>query len=465
MLSLAILAVSVAGWVALTAYDHKIDRTDIGLPGVEVSRPPAVPAGTENWLLVGSDVRSGADAAKVGGARSDTMMIAHLSADGGTSVVSIPRDLYVPIPAYTDADDVRHRARHDRVNSAFNSGGPALLVATLEQLTGVRIDHYAEVDFGGFQRMTTAIGGVDVCLTASPYVESVTLDNGQWVHSTNLNDPSSGFVGQAGMNHLVGEQALAFVRQRHGFLDGDLSRIQRQQAFLAAVFRKVASGDVLLRPAKLTAFLNALTQSTALDNGTDLADLRRLADRLRGMDAGAVTFATLPVTGQVAQPAFYFLYNPEAVRAFFARTMGDDQSGDGSAGGSAADPLVVAGQTPQAGSGVGASPPPSTAPSSGSTSTGSTSARSTSARSTSAGSASAGSASAGVASAGVASGGGLDEAGPVIAGSSLPRPAVIPQVTPASPEPTGAVAASPSSSPATASPTVPTTTAVASCIN
>ncbi|MCL9797763.1 LCP family protein, partial [Frankia sp. AgKG'84/4] len=352
VLSVAILASTVAGWITLTVYDRKIDRADIGLPRVEASRPPTVPAGTENWLLVGSDVRTGTDAAKVGGARSDTMMIAHLDSDGRTSIVSIPRDLYLPIPAYTDADGTRHRERHDRVNSAFNSGGPALLVATLEQLTGIRIDHYAEVDFGGFQAMTTAIGGVDVCLTASPDVESLTLENGRRVRSTNLNDPSSGFVGQVGVNHLLGAQALAFVRQRHGFLDGDLSRIHRQQAFLAAVFRKVASSDVLLRPAKLSAFLSALTRSTVLDNGTNLADLRRLADRLRGIDAGSVSFATVPVTGQVAHPAFYFLYDPDAVRTFFATTMGDGSTPDPST----PAPLVVPGQTPQVTPTVGTSP-------------------------------------------------------------------------------------------------------------
>ncbi|WP_235825665.1 LCP family protein [Candidatus Frankia alpina] len=99
MLSVAVLAATVSGWVILTVYDHKIARASIALPHVDVSRPPAVPAGTENWLLVGSDVRTGSDAAKVGGARSDTMMIAHLSSDGTTQIVSIPRDLYLPIPA------------------------------------------------------------------------------------------------------------------------------------------------------------------------------------------------------------------------------------------------------------------------------------------------------------------------------------------------------------------------------
>lgn len=323
LVSFVILVTSVAGWVIIAAYDRRIDRADIALPHADVTRPPSVPVGTENWLLVGSDVRTGSDAAKVGGARSDTMMIAHLDSDGTTSIVSIPRDLYVPIPSYTDTDGDAHRARRDRVNSAFNSGGPALLVATLEQLTGIRIDHYAEIDFGGFQRMTTAIGGVDVCLVASPYVEPLTLDNGRRVRSTNLNDPSSGFAGVAGTNHLIGEQALAFVRQRHGFLDGDLSRIHRQQAFMAAVFRTVASSDVLLSPGKLTSFLNALTDAAVLDGGTSITDLRLLAERLRGMSTGSVSFATIPITGEVSSPAFYFYYDPNAVRAFFAEQMGD----------------------------------------------------------------------------------------------------------------------------------------------
>ncbi|SNQ46875.1 putative transcriptional regulator [Frankia canadensis] len=448
-LSLAVLATSVAGWVVLTVYDRNISRADIGLPHTDVRRPPAVPAGTENWLLVGSDVRTGSDAAKVGGARSDTMMIAHLDADGRTTIVSVPRDLYLPIPAYTDADGKRHRARHDRVNSAFNSGGPALLVATLEQLTGIRLDHYAEVDFGGFQRMTTAIGGVDVCLTPSPYVEPLVLDNGRRVRATNLNDPSSGFVGHPGTNHLVGAQALAFVRQRHGFIDGDLSRIHRQQAFLAAVFRKVTSNDVLLSPAKLTSFLDALTHSTVLDRGTDLADLRRLADRLRGMDAGAVTFATVPVTSQVSYPAFYFHYDPAAVRDFFARIMGGTTS------------TPTAPTTPGTGSGGSLDVPgvtPSASPADPSATAGSTSgptASLTSGTGTMDGTTPPSMATDTSADKGSTSGGGAGEPG-------LASP---PQASAISPAPTDpAVPGSVSSS--TVSPTaVPTTTALAACIN
>lgn len=322
--SLVILIVTAAGWLVVTFYERRIDRETIAPPAdITVTRPPPAPVGAETWLLVGSDVRTGSDAAKAGGARSDTMMIAHLASDGRTHVVSIPRDLRVPIPAWTDEDGDRHRARSDKINSAFNAGGPPLLVATLEQVAGLRIDHYAELDFGGFQRMTSAIGGIDVCLLSSSYAESHRLDNGRVVRSTNLKDPSSGFSGQAGMNHLVGDNALAFVRQRHGFADGDLSRIHRQQAFLAAMFRKVLSENVLLNPSRLASFLNAVTASAVLDEETSLAELRALAARMREMTTGAVSFSTVPITGQVSQPVFYFRYDADEIRQFFRDITGD----------------------------------------------------------------------------------------------------------------------------------------------
>lgn len=221
------------------------------------------------------------------------------------------------------------------------------------------------------------------------------------------------------------------------------------------MFRKVSSGDVLLRPAKLVAFLGAVTRSTVLDDATDPADLRRLATRLRGMDSGAVTFATIPVTGQVAHPAFYFLYDPDAVRAFFAQAMGDDDSAAGAGGAAAspgvgADPLVSPGVTPQPGAS-----PPATVPAAGTDGTAST---------TTASSESSASASAGASR----DSGRVSLAGSgLAAGPSLPGAAVIPQITtPGSAPSTRADrAAEPGGMTATATTTaVPTTTAVASCI-
>ncbi|WP_018500174.1 LCP family protein [Parafrankia discariae] len=355
LLSVAVVVVTTTGWFVVTFYDRRIDRETIAPPAdITVTRPPPAPVGTETWLLVGSDVRTGSDAAEVGGARSDTMMIAHLASDGRTNIVSIPRDLRVPIPAWTDDDGSHHRARQDKINAAFSNGGPALLVATLEQVAGLRIDHYAELDFSGFQQMTSAIGGIDVCLQASPYVEPHTLENGRRVRSTNLNDPSSGFVGQPGNNHLTGGNALAFVRQRHGFADGDLSRIRRQQTFLAAMFRKVSSGDVLLRPTKLAAFLSAVTRSVVLDDETGFAELRALAERMRGMTTGAVTFSTVPITGQVAEPAFYFFYDPAEMRQFFRNITGGESLPEPTG---SAEPIPLGGAfTPQPPSGTPTAP-------------------------------------------------------------------------------------------------------------
>jgi LCP family protein required for cell wall assembly len=348
-LSVTVLVVCTVGYGLMTFYDHRIRRTSIASPDVETSRPPPTAHGQENWLLVGSDVRTGSDAAAVGGARSDSMLIAHLGSDGSSTVVSIPRDLYVTIPTWTDQDGHRHATHQAKINSAFNAG-PALLVATLEQLADIRIDHYAEIDFRGFKDMSTALGGVTVCLNASDYVEGYQQDNGRWVRSTNLNDPNSGFHGRAGENVLTDDQALAFVRQRHGLVDGDLSRIKRQQTFLGSVFRQVTQSGVLLNPAKLASFLNAVTASVLLDENTGIANLRTLADRLKGMSAGRVVFTTIPIAGQIDHPEFRFTYDPAQVRAFFQQIAAE---------GPTATPSPAA-PSPAAGDGAAAlSPAPS----------------------------------------------------------------------------------------------------------
>ena len=324
MVSCAVFLVVVLGYGATRYFDGRLKRTDLSADRVEGTRPPAVPHGRETWLLVGSDVRTGADKAEVGGSRSDTMMIAYLGSNGSTTLVSVPRDLKVTIPAFTDSAGKHHSAHTDKINSAFNLGGPALLVRTLENVSNVRIDHFAEIDFGGFKQMSNVLGGVQVCMVSDPYREYVAEDGRT---STNLNDPMSGFRGQAGENLLEGDNALAFVRQRHGFANGDYSRIERQQAFLAAVFRKVNSGDLLTDPAKLTGFLNAVTSAVTVDSGTRLTDLRTLALRTHAMSAGQVHFTTIPLSGAVSSPVYYALYDPGTVRSFFRQIIaGDDRS-------------------------------------------------------------------------------------------------------------------------------------------
>ncbi|MBL7549976.1 LCP family protein [Frankia sp. AgB1.9] len=322
IVSCALFLVIGLGYGATKYYETQLSRTDLSAGRVEGTRPPAIPHGRETWLLVGSDVRTGADSAEVGGARSDTMMIGYLGSNGSTTLVSVPRDLKVTIPAFTDSAGKHHSARTDKINSAFNLGGPALLLRTLENVTNVRIDHFAEIDFSGFKQMSDVLGGVEVCMVKDPFKEYVAEDGKT---STNLNDPMSGFRGQVGANVLEGDNALAFVRQRHGFVNGDYSRIQRQQAFLAAVFRKVNSGNLLTDPGKLAGFLNAVTGAITVDSGTSLTDLRTLAERLHAMDAGQVHFTTIPLSGAQSAPVYYALYDPAMVRAFVQQIInGDD---------------------------------------------------------------------------------------------------------------------------------------------
>jgi LCP family protein required for cell wall assembly len=197
-------------------------------------------------------------------------------------LVSFPRDSVVEIPEFTDAKKRVHPAQRNRINYAFNEGGPRLLVRTVQNLTGVRIDHYLQVDFEGFQSMVDKLGGVDVCL------------------SRPAKDHFSGINLSAGKHHINGNVALAFVRQRHGLPNGDIDRIKRQQQFLGAMIRKVLSAGTLANPFKLNGFLNVATSSLQADEGLDFATLRTLALRMRNVGAGNVVFATIPITSSNA---------------------------------------------------------------------------------------------------------------------------------------------------------------------
>jgi len=256
---------------------------------------------TENFLLVGSDSRAGANGqgdlaglkdATTGGARSDTTMLVHLSADRQkVFILSFPRDTLVTVPTFTDPKTgASHGGFLAKFNTAYALGseygiGPAIVTEQVEQMSGLRVDHYLEVDFAGFQNMVNALGGINVCLAHD------TRDPG---------DPStgsggSGFVGTKGINHLNGERALQFVRQRDGLPGSDLGRINRQQRFLSAMVREVKSAGTLLNPFKLNAFINAVTSDVKIDKDTTPQDLLALAQKLRNLDPSRVQFITVPV--------------------------------------------------------------------------------------------------------------------------------------------------------------------------
>jgi LCP family protein required for cell wall assembly len=275
-LLLSVPVVLLAGaYVATSHYAGNIERIPDEFvfpqgPDASARPAPATPApgaeGTSTtFLLVGSDARSpvpttGDEASgpvwTPGAQRADTILLAHLPASGdGAYVISIPRDSWVQIPG----------RGMDKINAAYSYGGPPLLIATLEQLTGVRIDHFAAVDFAGFERMTDAVGGVTVPTEEGP-------------------------------RELDGEEALSYVRARYELPRGDLDRVQRQQAFLRALMGKVASGATLTDPAALNRLLDAVADSVSVDAGLSNADLRSYALRTRSL-AGNTVFLTAPVSG------------------------------------------------------------------------------------------------------------------------------------------------------------------------
>jgi LCP family protein required for cell wall assembly len=286
--SALLIALVGAAFVLYDRYDGNITR----LPGIIDAEPPEGGADRDdrplNLLVVGSDSREGLTGEEafqgtgdefITGERADVVILVHLFASGRTAqLVSLPRDTFVEIPAHQDPKTgATVPARQDRLNTAFARGGPQLLVATVQQLTGVRLQHYVQVDFRGFKSLVDQVGGVEVCLTEPQ------------------KDFRSGIDLPAGRQTVQGEQALAFVRQRSGLARGDIDRIRRQQLLLGALVREVLSAGTLLNPVKLNGVLSVATTSLQVDDTLSTARLRDLALRVRGLDPGSFVFTTAPV--------------------------------------------------------------------------------------------------------------------------------------------------------------------------
>lgn len=271
----AALVIAVGVPVGLYAYGRSLNgglrRTDAfsGLSG----RPSVGVAGALNVLVLGSDSRDpGVNPADP--ARSDTMMMLHVDADHRHAyVISIPRDTWVHVPAAPDGNGDTMA----KINAAYAWGGTPLAVQTVEEFTGVRIDHVVLVDFAGFQKVIDAMGGVD--LTVDQTI-------------TSIFPPYRVFT--AGKEHLNGSAALDYVRQRYQFNDGDLTREKHQQQLLAALLDQAANAGTLANPGRLDSLLRAVTASLTVDKGFDLVDVALALRNLRGAD---VTYLTSPVAG------------------------------------------------------------------------------------------------------------------------------------------------------------------------
>lgn len=265
-------------------------------------RPEKAGDGSENILVLGSDTRSGSNKAlgggtDDGGARSDTAMIVHVhKGHKRASVVSIPRDTLVDRPECTDAKGVPHAAAGSMFNEAYSVGGAACAVKTVESITGIRMDHYIEVDFAGFRKLIDDLGGVRLTTTKD------------------IDDKSSHLALKAGTHTLDGRQALGLVRTRHGVGDGsDLGRIQLQQAFVKALVNQVGHLGVLTDPTRLVGLADTATKAVTTDS--DLASVRDLASFAGGLkDIGSahMTMVTMPVRYDPADPNRVIMAKAEA---------------------------------------------------------------------------------------------------------------------------------------------------------
>jgi LCP family protein required for cell wall assembly len=306
-LAIIIVVVSTAGYVLYRYYNGRIGHVQIVLshPGKSAAN------GSQNYLLAGIDSgRQGTGANDETALHSDTTIIAHLDKDGTTTLLSIPRDTLVTIPSYKDKSGNEHPEHKAKFNEAIQDGGPSLLVDTVQQVTGIGIDHYIQIDMLGFQRMASAVGGVNVCLARSSNAEyNWDPINQRSRASTNLDDWISQFHGQVGNNHLTGLNALAFVRQRHGLPNGDIDRIKRQQVFLGALLRQATKSSTLLNPAKIVSLANSLSGSLTLSDGTSITDLAKLGGRLHGLDPAKVHFETLPTHAPTPADGGQFISN------------------------------------------------------------------------------------------------------------------------------------------------------------
>lgn len=266
-----------AVWWATNHYGDQVSRIPDAFP--DGPRPPKQRGhdGGTTFLLAGVDSRSrqpttGTDATsrlwEYGAQRSDTLMLVHLGADEETAyTISIPRDSWVPIPGHGSA----------KINAAFSWGGPPLLIRTVEQLTGTRVDHFGVIDWHGFRSLTDAVGGVPI-----------TVDENSYDSEQHRDFPS-------GTHVMNGEEALAYVRQRHGVPGGDLGRIEHQQQFLRALVGQVRGKVSVTDPLGTARTLDAVTRTVSVDDRMSNGDLRNLALGLRHLSAGDAHFVTAPV--------------------------------------------------------------------------------------------------------------------------------------------------------------------------
>ncbi|MGH8866462.1 MAG: LCP family protein [Actinomycetes bacterium] len=328
-----VLLTSITGYALLTHYEGKITRVD-AFAGIHDS-PERTTTEAENYLIVGSDSRAGLSQGEIddlhlgraAGRRSDTMILAHVSKQQDkVTMVSLPRDSLVEIPGHETSTGDRVEPGMDKLNASYSFGGPQLTIRTVQNATGIAIDHYVEVNFAGFIGVVDALGTVDVCVP------------------TAVSDPKSGLELSAGHHDLDGEQSLRYVRARSIDVRGDLGRIERQQKFIGAMMREALSAGTLLNPLRLKNFLDATLRTVRTDPDLERSDIIDMATRLRGLDPERVQFLTVPIANPdyrgITELGSTVKWDDAAAKDLFGRIR-DDQPLTGPVGGKDRGPARV----------------------------------------------------------------------------------------------------------------------------
>ncbi|MFD5142033.1 LCP family protein [Streptomyces sp. NPDC058401] len=282
VLVLLLLGAAGTGWWAYNHLNGNIDSVDLDQAIGADNRPAKVPDSGQNILVLGSDSRAGAngelDHGDVSGSRSDTNMLVHIpEGRKKATAISIPRDTLITRPECKDKNGKTvPGANRVMINSVIGTAGPACVVKTVEQMSGVRVDHLVKVEFAGFKELVDALGGVDVTLD-KPIKGGLNLD--------------------AGTHRLNGTDSLKFVRTRHGYGDGsDLGRIDLQQKFMIAMLSEIKKQDVLSSPARLYKLADAGTKALTTDAELDsLKGLSDFAQSMNGVDPETMETIMLPV--------------------------------------------------------------------------------------------------------------------------------------------------------------------------
>jgi len=305
-----LLLVGGGVWYVTDRYAGNVERLgDVFADIPDDSRPaPASPTASGvdgepvTFLLIGSDTRESTPEGVAPGARSDAIMIARIGADRQhAQLISIPRDSWVDIPGYG----------LNKINASYAFGGPALLIQTVEQLTGVRIDHFVAIDFEGLADVTDALGGVDVV------VARTTVNNGHTF--------------EAGVNHITGEDVRWYLGQRYGLPGGDFDRVRRQQQFLKAVMDELISQETFSDLGRLDASLRAVGDSVAVDSGLGNTAMLSLAYSLRNLENSDVEYFTAPVLGTGREGAASVVYLDDATAERMWEYLRTDSLGENAA--------------------------------------------------------------------------------------------------------------------------------------